>query len=179
MNYCSHCGSSRLDFTIPEGDNRLRFVCQNCGRIHYQNPRMIVGCLPLWKGHILLARRNIEPRFGLWNLPSGFLENGETVEEGALRELHEETHATGRIIRPHAVYNLPHANQVYLHFLVELDSDHYELTPESSEIAFFSPENIPFEDMAFSSSTFSIKKHLEYPDGPASGVHIGAYTKTF
>lgn len=179
MNYCSHCGSNRLDFIIPEGDNRLRFVCQNCGRIHYQNPRMIVGCLPLWKGRILLARRNIEPRFGLWNLPSGFLENGETVEDGALRELHEETHASGRIIRPHAVYNLPHANQVYLHFLVELDSDHFELTPESSEIALFAPEDIPFDEMAFSSSTFSIQKHLEYPDGPTSGVHIGSYTKTF
>lgn len=177
VNYCSHCGSSEIQFTVPEGDNRMRHVCGNCGRIHYSNPRVIVGCLPLWEGKIMIARRNIEPRKGLWNLPSGFLENGETVEQGALRELQEETMATGKIVRPHAIYNLPQANQVYIHFVVALDSDHFELTSESSEIAFFAPNDVPFSDMAFSSSTFSIKRHIEYPDGPPNGIHIGTFKK--
>ena len=164
---------------MPEGDNRLRHVCGNCGRIHYSNPRVIVGCVPIWDGKIMIARRNIEPRKGLWNLPSGFLENGETVEEGALRELHEETKATGTIVRLHAIYNLPHANRVYVHFLVQLHSPHFELTPESSEIAFFAADEIPFDEMAFSSSAFSIEKHLEFPEGPAGGIHIGTYHKKF
>ena len=179
VNYCSNCGSSNIRYLIPEDDNRKRHVCGDCHRVHYTNPRVIVGCLPIWNQRILLARRNIEPRKGLWNLPSGFLENGETVEEGALRELNEETKATGNIVRPHAIYNLPHANQVYIHFLVALNSDRVELTAESSEITFFAPEEVPFDDMAFSSSTFSIKKHMEFPDGPPAGIHVGTYHKKF
>jgi len=178
LNFCSHCGSSDLEFKIPEGDNRLRHICPSCGTIHYQNPRVIVGSVPIWENKIMLCRRNIEPRFGLWNLPSGFLENGETVEEGALRELKEESMAEGEILGLHSLYNLPHANQVYVHFLVALNSNYFELTPESSEIEFFDPPNIPYSDMAFSSSTFSIKKYLENVHSTNPKVHIGTYVKS-
>ena len=85
MKFCSHCGSAALASRIPEGDTLPRYVCANCGTIHYQNPKTVVGCLPEWNDRVLLCKRAIEPRHGLWTLPAGFLENGETVEQGALR----------------------------------------------------------------------------------------------
>lgn len=175
INFCSQCGSGNVKYLIPSGDNRQRHVCMDCGHIHYINPRIIVGCLPVFEDRILLCRRNIEPRMGLWNLPSGFMECGETTEEGAIRETFEESKAEVDIIKLHAVYNLPHADQVYLHFLAEMKSDYFELTPESSEIRLFAHDEIPFEEMAFSSSTFSISKYIENPDHNDPVVHIGTY----
>ena len=126
MNFCSNCGSDALVFTVPEGDNRERFVCTNCSTIFYDNPRIIVGCLVSNEnGDILLAKRAIEPCAGLWNLPAGFLENAETAEEGALRETLEETEATVSITGLHCVYSLPNTNQVYLHFRAQLKNPTY------------------------------------------------------
>ena len=85
MKFCSDCGA-KVDFRIPEGDNRPRYLCDDCGAIHYQNPRIVAGCIPEWDSRILLCRRAIEPRYGLWTLPAGFMENGETVEAAASRE---------------------------------------------------------------------------------------------
>ena len=178
INFCSNCGSADVKYIIPAGDNRQRHACMDCGFIHYINPRIIVGCLPVYRGKILLCRRNIEPRKGLWNLPSGFMECGETTQEGAIRETYEESKAEVEIIKLHAVYNLPHADQVYLHFLAEMKSDHFEVTPESSEVKLFAPEEIPFDKMAFSSSTFSISKYIENPDPNDPTVHIGTYKKS-
>ncbi|MEN8754006.1 MAG: NUDIX hydrolase, partial [Desulfobacterales bacterium] len=92
MNFCSHCGAP-VTLRIPEGDDRSRYSCVACGAIHYQNPKMVVGCVPQWQGKILLCRRAIEPRYGWWTLPAGYLENGETVTEGARRETLEEAGA--------------------------------------------------------------------------------------
>lgn len=176
MNYCSTCGSKNLEKTVPEGDNRLRIVCSNCGQIHYQNPNMVVGCLPVYKGKILLARRDIEPRKGLWNLPCGFLENEETVEEGAIREVMEETGAEVRLLHLHTVYNLPNAQQVYLIFLAEMTSaDFLEITSESSEVGLFDPEEIPWKEMAFSSSAFAIERYLA--NKHTTQTHFGTYYK--
>ncbi len=93
MNFCSHCGSSALERRIPEGDTLPRWICSNCGTVHYQNPKVVVGCLPEWDGQVLLCKRAIEPRHGLWTLPAGFLENGETILAGAVRETVEEARA--------------------------------------------------------------------------------------
>ena len=93
MKFCSHCGSSRLEFRIPDGDTSKRYVCAVCATIHYQNPKVVVGCLPVWEDLVLLCKRAIEPRRGLWTLPAGFLENGETLGAGALRETLEEASA--------------------------------------------------------------------------------------
>lgn len=124
----------------------------------------------------MLARRGIEPRLGFWNLPCGFLENEETVEQGAKREVYEETGATVELGNLHTVYNLPHANQVYLIFKADMVSDKYELTTESTEIRFFAPEEIPWDEIAFSSNAFAIKKYLEY--GKANKItHVGSYFK--
>lgn len=173
MNFCSNCGSDQLRFVVPEGDNRPRYICANCHTIHYQNPRMVVGCLPIWEGKILLCRRAIEPRSGYWNLPAGYLENGESTQEGALRETQEEAGASVEIVRPHCLYNLPQINQVYLFFLARMLSPELNIGPESLEAQLFAPQDIPYEDMAFTSSTFAIHKYLEFLGTPFVEVHVG------
>ena len=174
MNYCSHCGSGDIRWIVPEGDHRRRSVCGECNTIHYSNPRMIVGCLIVRDEKVMLCRRGIEPRKGLWNLPSGFLENGETVQEGAIRETLEETEADVKLIRLHSVFNIPVAQQVYLHFLAKMKGPHYAVTPESTEIAFFAEDEIPWDDLAFSSTRYAIECY--YEEGPVQ-VHIGTHTQ--
>ncbi|PTM38465.1 NUDIX domain-containing protein [Leptospira borgpetersenii serovar Javanica] len=114
MKYCSSCGSSVV-YKIPEGDNRSRYVCDNCGTIHYQNPKIVVGSIPVWENRILLCKRAIEPRKGYWTLPAGFLENRETVEEGAVRETQEEANAEIRIVGLHLQYS-SYQSDLYVFF---------------------------------------------------------------
>jgi ADP-ribose pyrophosphatase YjhB (NUDIX family) len=175
MNFCSNCGSNALQFEIPSGDNRPRYCCPGCGRIHYQNPKVVVGTLSVYEGKILLCKRSIEPRAGYWNLPAGFLENGETAAEGALRETWEEAEARVEIQRVHAVYDIPHVQQLYIFFRASLPHPQYGVGAESLEVGLFAPEEIPFEEMAFTSSTFAIRRYLEAPD--FEGVHLGAFRK--
>ncbi len=138
---------------------------------------MVVGCLIVKDGSIMLARRGIEPRKGYWNLPCGFLENEETVQQGAKREVYEETGATVKLGPLHMVYNLPHANQVYLIFLAEMEDSHYHLTEESTEIKFFHPDEIPWDDIAFSSNAYALKKYIEFGEGNPHATYIGSYFK--
>lgn len=174
MNFCSNCGSEKIILKIPEGDTYKRFVCENCGRIYYTNPRIIVGCLPVFEDKILLCRRAIQPQKGLWNLPAGFLENGEKAEDGAARETLEESMATVDIIKLHAVFSLPKVNQVYLHFLAQLRDKQFGPTKESLEVMLFDLSSIPWDDIAFHSTTFAIEKFIEFGrDYP--GVHIGSF----
>lgn len=136
---------------------------------------MIVGCLPLFEGKILLCRRAIPPREGYWNLPAGFLENGETIQEGALREAKEEAGIDGHILRLHCMYNVPRINQVYFFFLVEVQTDALELGIETSEAMWCVPSEIPFHEMAFPSSTFAIRKYLEHKAAAPGIVHTGTW----
>lgn len=177
MNFCSHCGSDQLQFIIPPGDNRRRFVCSNCKTIHYSNPTIVAGCLPIWEGKVLLAKRAIEPRKGYWNVPSGYMENGETVEEGATREVWEEAEAKIDLIGIHALYNIPHINQVYIHFLGHLVDGKYGIGEESEEVQLFAEEEIPWEDIAFTSSIFTLKSFFEDRKKGTRQVHIGRYEK--
>lgn len=176
MNYCSNCGSDQLVRRIPEGDNRERICCGNCGMIHYQNPKVVVGCVPVWEDKILLCKRAIEPRKGYWGLPAGYLENKETLEEGALRETLEESGAAVELIRMHAVYNIPRISQVYVFFLAQMKNSRLDPGEESLDAKLFAPEEIPYDEMAFPSSTFAIKKYLEDLDQGFSAVHLGAWT---
>ena len=173
MNFCSRCGHPNPEFRIPQGDNRPRYVCSNCDTTHYTNPRVIVGCLATWEDRILLGKRALDPRKDLWNLPAGFLEEGETLAEGAARETYEETGADIEIIRPFAIFNLPRFSQVYVHFLARMKSPDIRITTESSEVALLRPEEIPFDQMAFESSTFTIRRYLEF--GPD---HLEMHTGT-
>lgn len=170
-----------MRFEIPKGDNRPRYCCTDCGFIHYQNPRMIVGCIiEDSEGKILLAKRGIEPRKGFWNLPCGFLENDEGVENGALREVLEETGAAVDIENLHTVYNLPKAQQVYLIFKAKLKNDTRFITnEESTEIALFAPADIPWQELAFSSNVHAIKHLLSLQANPEQAkLNIGSYPDT-
>ena len=119
MNYCSHCGAA-VALKIPENDNRPRFVCDSCDTIHYQNPKIVAGALPVWGEQVLLCRRAINPRYGLWTLPAGFMENGETTEQAAARETWEEATATLGNMQLYTVVSLPYISQVYMMYRAEL-----------------------------------------------------------
>lgn len=148
MKYCSTCGAP-VSHRIPSGDNRHRYVCDACGAIHYENPRMVVGCLPYWDDKVLLCRRAIEPRYGLWTLPAGFMENGETTAEGAVRETLEEAGARVAIDDLYALINVPDIDQVYLLFRARLLDLDFAPGEESLEVALFDEAAIPWDRLAF------------------------------
>jgi ADP-ribose pyrophosphatase YjhB (NUDIX family) len=148
MKFCSACGSS-VTQTIPAGDNRPRFVCPECDTIHYQNPKMVVGTLPVWEDKVLLCKRAIEPQYGKWTLPAGFMENHESTQEGALRETFEEAGARVEISHLFTLYNLPYISQVYLMFRARLLDLEFAAGPESLEVALFTEAEIPWDQLAF------------------------------
>ncbi len=171
MKFCSVCGSEVV-LKIPEGDSLTRHVCESCGTIHYQNPKVIVGTITIWEKKILLCKRAIEPRKGYWTLPAGFLENRETVEEGAARETEEEANAKIKIIKLHSVYSIPHISQIYMFFLADLLDGKFSTSPESEEVKLFSHDEIPWDDIAFASVTFALKKYTE--DIVSAETHMGS-----
>lgn len=159
MKYCSTCGHP-VGFLIPPGDNRPRAVCGNCGTVHYQNPRVVVGCVPEWEGRILLCRRAIEPRRGYWTTPAGYLENGESLQAGAARESLEEACARVEIGSLLAVVNVLHAHQVHVQFRARMLAPEFGASDESLEVALFGESEIPWADIAFPSIHFSLRRYL-------------------
>ena len=160
MKFCSQC-SQPISHKIPDGDNRRRFVCDHCDLIHYQNPRVIAGCLPVFGERVLLCRRAIEPRMGYWTLPAGFLENGETTSDGALRETREEANANARIIELYTLFSLPHISQVYMFFRAELLDLNFSAGEESLEVELFSEQDIPWENLAFPAIDKTLKHFFD------------------
>ena len=160
MKFCNQCGST-VDFLIPEGDNMPRHVCSHCGLIHYQNPKLVAGCIPEWQDRILLCRRAIEPRYGLWTIPAGFMENEETTLEAAARETHEEATAQVTNLSLYTMYNLPHINQVYLMFRGELVRGYASPGAESLEVALMDEKEIPWEEIAFPVIKESLKLYFK------------------
>lgn len=148
MKFCSHCGHAVVN-RIPSGDDRPRYICDHCGAIHYQNPRIIVGCLPVIDDRVLLCRRAIEPRRGFWTLPAGFMENGETTLEGALRETWEEARARIGQQMLYRMFDLPHINQVYMFYRGLLLGPQFAPGDESLEVDLFREQDIPWDDIAF------------------------------
>ena len=175
MNFCSHCGSDRLKQEVPEGDNHLRKVCQDCRTIHYRNPKIVTGCLPVWKDQVLLCRRAIEPAYGRWNIPSGYLENGESVVEGAKREVREEAAAEVAIHYLATLYNIERIHQVYLQYVGELVDGRFAVGEESLEVTLFSERDIPWDDIAFTSSTFTLRNYFWDRKNGAFRLHHGSY----
>jgi ADP-ribose pyrophosphatase YjhB (NUDIX family) len=172
MNFCTQCGA-RLEFRVPPGDHLARHVCDACGTIHYQNPRLIVGCVPEHGGRILLCRRAIEPRRGYWTVPAGFMENGETLQEAAARESREEALAEVEIGSLLAVVHVLHAQQVHVFFRATLAKAEFGAGPESLEVELVSPEEIPWPELAFPSTEFSLRRYLE---DRAAGVEPHHFT---
>lgn len=148
MKFCSLCGST-VSHVIPEGDNRLRYVCDSCNEIHYQNPKIVTGSIPTWEDKVLLCKRAIEPRYGLWTLPAGFMENQETTQAGAARETQEEANAEVAISHLYTTFNLPHINQIYMLFLGELVNLDFGPGVESLEVELFKESEIPWDELAF------------------------------
>lgn len=148
MNFCSHCGAE-VRVLIPPGDDHPRHVCTRCGMVHYQNPKVVVGCIPEWEGQVLLCRRAIEPRYGYWTLPAGFMERGETTLVGAARETLEEANARVAIGPLYSLFNLPHIDQVYLLFRGQLLDLDFHPGAESLEVRLFAESEIPWNTLAF------------------------------
>ena len=148
MKFCSQCGAP-VALRIPEGDTLPRFVCGRCHTIHYQNPRMVVGCIVEWEDRILLCRRAIEPRYGLWTVPAGYMENGETASQGALRETLEEANARVEIGPLYALYNIPHISQVYILFRARLLDLDFHAGAETIEARLYAENEMPWDQIAF------------------------------
>ena len=168
MKYCSSCGGL-VEQIVPKGDNRQRWVCPDCSKVHYQNPLVVVGCVPERDGQILLCKRAIEPRYGFWTVPAGFMELGETISEGATRETREEACAEVEIGHLFAAVDIPEAGQLHLFFAASLNGGH-AAGEETLETAMYDRDALPWNDIAFKSGIFALKKYLE-DDGKNNGVH--------
>ncbi len=160
MKYCSECGQP-VTLKVPAGDNRPRHVCDACGTIHYQNPKIVAGALPVWEDRVLLCRRAIEPRYGLWTLPAGFMENGETMEEAAARESREEANARLELDGLYTVISLPTINQVYVMYRARLQDLDFHPGEESLEAALFTEAEIPWDRLAFRTIRYTLERYFE------------------
>lgn len=172
MNFCSECGGV-VALRVPDGDSLPRHVCPDCGTIHYQNPKMVVGCIPEWEDKVLLCRRAIEPKYGLWTLPAGFMENGETTLEGAARETWEEAGARIEIGGLYSLFNLPHINQVYLMFRARLLDLDFHPGIESLETRLFTEAEIPWDDIAFRTVRATLEHYFSDRRTGTFGFHFG------
>lgn len=176
MKFCSSCGAG-VSFRIPAGDNRERYVCDNCNEIHYQNPKIVAGCIPEWEGKILLCRRAIEPRHGLWTLPAGFMENGETTEQAALRETFEEAGARVNILGLYSIFSIPHISQVYMLFRGELCHGEFEPGVESLECELFDAGTIPWDELAFPVVRETLERYFRDSDNNRFELQRGEIIK--
>ena len=176
MNYCSECAAP-VELRIPEGDNLPRHICGSCNTIHYTNPKVVVGCIPEWENKILLCRRAIEPRHGLWTLPAGFMENLETTMEGAARETLEEALATVDISALYTLINLPQINQVYVMFRGSMRTAEYGPGEESLEVKLCDEQDIPWDEIAFPVVEQTLRLYFRDRRRGEFGIYTGDITR--
>ena len=169
MKYCSNCGDLVAQ-KIPDGDTKSRWVCSACHSVHYQNPKIVVGCVPEIDDRILLCKRAIEPRYGFWTVPAGFMELGETIAEGAARETLEEACAEVEIGHLFASVDVPEAGQVHLFFTARVLGD-FAAGHETLEADLFTKDEIPWDEIAFRSGLFALRKYFD-DAGRNRGVHL-------
>jgi len=156
MKFCPSCAAP-LAKRVPPGDSLPRYLCDACGSIHYENPRLVVGCLPELEGRILLCRRAIEPRYGYWTLPAGFMENGETTAQGAARETLEEAGARVELTAPFSMISVPYVNQVHMFYRARLLDLEFKPGDESLEVSLFEEAKVPWKDIAFRTVGLTLK----------------------
>lgn len=178
MNFCSQCGA-RVALRIPAGDNVPRYVCDACGLIHYQNPKLVVGCVPEHDGKIVLCRRAIAPRHGYWTVPAGFMENGETLQQAAARESREEALIDVEIGSLLCVVHVLHAHQVHVFFRARLRSPSYGAGVESLETQLVRPQDIPWTELAFPSTEFALRRYLEDQAAHREECHFTELARSF
>ncbi len=160
MNFCSNCAHP-VNLTVPPGDNRARYCCSACNAIHYQNPRAVVGTVPVKGTQVLLCKRAIEPRYGFWTLPAGFMENGETTGEGACRETLEEAGARVELQGLYSVIDVPHVDQIHLFFRAQLLNTDFDPGTESLEVQLFDEADIPWHEIAFRTVAQTLRWYFE------------------
>ena len=160
MKYCSECGGP-VSLRTPPGDDRERYVCDRCATVHYRNPRIVVGCLPVHGSQVLLCRRAIQPRRDYWTLPAGFMEIGESTLEGARRETWEEAHARVEDETLYTIFDLPHISQVYMFYLARLGAPEFTPGHESLDVALFSEDAIPWTELAFPVISLTLRRFFE------------------
>jgi ADP-ribose pyrophosphatase YjhB (NUDIX family) len=148
IKHCRACGTA-VDYKVPADDNRERAVCVGCGEIHYENPLNVVGTVPVWGDQVLLCRRNIEPRYGLWTLPAGFMELGESTEAGALRETDEEAGAKIELQGLFTVLNVVRVGQLHLFYRARMLEPTLNPGPETIEARLFREHEVPWDEIAF------------------------------
>ncbi|MGD9586703.1 MAG: NUDIX hydrolase [Brachymonas sp.] len=171
VHFCRYCGHA-TELREPEGDNRKRAVCPSCGTIHYINPLVVVGTLPVWQDRILLCKRNIEPRRGKWTLPAGFMELHETTSQGAARETMEESGAEFDMGPLFGVMNVPEVGQVHMFYLCTLRHDRFDPGHETMEARLFSEEEIPWEELSFRTVEHMLRTFLADRAKGHFGVHV-------
>jgi len=172
VNFCSHCGRPVV-VRVPEGDTLPRYMCDHCRAIHYQNPKIVAGCIPVWEDRILLCKRAIEPRYGKWTLPAGFMENGETVQQAAERETMEEALARVSDVRLFGMFDIPHVNQVYVMFHGRMPEHEFGPGAESLCCELVSEEQIPWEQLAFPVVERTLRLFLQDRREAAHRIHTG------
>ena len=173
MNFCPACGH-RVELRVPAGDNRLRRCCTQCGMVHYDNPKMVLGTIPVWQDQVLLCRRAIEPRLGYWTLPAGFMENEETTVEGAARETLEEAGARIEMGALFSLLDVPHVHQVHLFYRARLLDLDFAPGPESLEVRLFGERDVPWHDLAFRTVAQTLRWYFEDRERGGFGMHVGA-----
>jgi ADP-ribose pyrophosphatase YjhB (NUDIX family) len=156
LNFCSNCGA-KVALRVPPGDSLPRHVCDNCNTIHYRNPLMVIGTLPVWQDQVLLCRRAIEPRYGLWTLPAGFMELGETTAQAALRETIEEAKAHVELGEAFTLLSIPHVGQVHLFYRARLLDLDFAAGEETLEVALFDEAHIPWDTLAFRTTATTLR----------------------
>ena len=157
MKFCCNCASPVIR-RVPPGDTHARWVCDQCGEIHYQNPRLVVGSIPQFESRVLLCRRAIEPRYGYWTLPAGFMENDETASQGAMRETLEEAGATVDLGEPFTLISVPRVNQVHLFYRARLRNLEFKPGEETLEVALVEEAAIPWQEIAFRTVGLTLKR---------------------
>jgi ADP-ribose pyrophosphatase YjhB (NUDIX family) len=160
MKFCANCGAAVVQ-RVPPGDTLPRWLCEHCGEIHYQNPKLVVGTVPEHDGRLLLCRRAIEPRYGYWTLPAGFMENDETAGQAARRETLEEAGAEVELGEPFTLISVPRVNQVHLFYRARLKSLEFKPGEETLELALLEEAAIPWQEIAFRTVAYTLKRWLE------------------
>ena len=161
VKFCRNCGTAVVNRVPDDGDTKVRAVCPSCNTIHYENPLNVVGTLPIWEGKVLLCKRNIEPRFGKWTLPAGFLEVGETLAEGAARETEEEAGAQFELEELFSIMNVPRVGQVHIFYKARLLSDVFNPGFETIETKIFAEDEIPWDEIAFKTVKETLLHYFE------------------
>jgi len=172
MNFCSHCGAP-VRMRIPPGDSLARHVCDSCGTVHYQNPKLVIGAIPEWENRILLCRRAIEPRYGMWTLPAGFMENDETTSQAAVRETLEEARVRIEVGDLFTLINVPHINQVHLVYRARLLDLDFSAGEETLDVALFDERDIPWNEIAFRSIGMTLRHYFADRRSGQYNFHVG------